>query len=158
MVTIGIPLLLSLIWGAMIVFVWRSIPVAARTTKSIVAVIGVLTCLGIFWSGRTIFSMRDNIRITEAELDRYHAAPSTPEVAEPLSQEIKIHVDGSGTINYNGRVVDASTLKSELAKLSTEGIVISSEEGAPYQLLEEILKQCKEAGIEQVSLEIPPME
>ena len=165
MYPIGIPLLLAVIWGALMIFVWKSLPAERRVTKMIVAIVGGLTCLMIFRVGRMLSSLvRGDARLA-AELDRIPSAPVEPEsepgagVQEPAIREIVIHVSEAGALSLDGRPLDDVSLDAELMKLTSGNpktvVTIIADEFAPYRRVEDVLNLLAKAKVADLTFEGP---
>jgi biopolymer transport protein ExbD len=163
MLSIGIPLLLAAIWGALMVVVWRSISSERRVTKSIVAIVGGLTCLMIFRVGYVISSLIGDDARLAADLDRIHSVPAELEsgvgAQTPARLEITIHVTEAGSLELDGRPLDDVALESELKKLKSENsdmvVTILAEEFAPYKRVTDVLEIFAKVKIENVTFEAP---
>jgi biopolymer transport protein ExbD len=165
MISTGIPLLLALIWGGLMVFVWKSISSERQVTKSIVAIVGGLTCLMIFRVGHMLSSLIEGDARLAAELDRIHSVPAEPApesglgAQKPAIREIRIHVTEAGSLMLDGRPLDDQSLKKEFTKLASENsktvVTILSDEFAPYQRVIDVLNLLAEAKIENVTFEVP---
>jgi biopolymer transport protein ExbD len=165
MYPIGIPLLLAVMWGGLMVFVWRSLPAERRVTKTIVAIVGGLTVLMIFKVGHMLASLVEEDARLAAELDRIPSASAEPQpepvagVQEPAIREIVIRVSEAGAFSLDGRPLDDASLEAELMKLKSGNpkmvVTIIADEFAPYQRVIDFLNLCAKARIENVAFEVP---
>ena len=148
------------------VFVWRSISGGRRVTRSIVAIVGGITCLMIFRVGHMLSSLVENDTRLAAELDRIHVVPAEPEpgvgAQAPAIREINIYVTDAGSLRLDGRPLDDASLETALTKLAKVDsklvIVISSDEFAPYQRVIDVLNLLAKARIDNVTFDVPAQE
>jgi len=165
MLSIGIPLLLALIWGVLMVFVWRSISKERQVTKSIVAIVGGLTCLMIFKLGRMLSLLVD--AQMGRELDLIYSRPAEPQAEsessagaqKPVIREVVIRVTESGSLNLDGRPLDDVSLEAELMNLAGAEpkpvVTICADEFAPYQRVTDVLNLLAKTRINNVTFEVP---